>query len=110
MYADPDIVAPANNTAILATCIARFREVSFADQATGRVYLRVERGVPVWSDANALQRAIEDPDTRAGLMAAVPAAIAGSLPAPTGPQMVADCEHVHTVGAWGASQGPAGAA
>ncbi len=101
LYADPGVVAPGSNTAFLATCIARFREVSFADQATGRIYLRVERGVPVWSDADALQRAIEDPDTRAGLMAAVPAAIAGRLPAPAGPQVVADGEHVHTVGDWG---------
>jgi len=110
LYADSDIVAPANNTAILATCVARFREVSFADQATGRVYLRVERGVPVWSDAEALQRAIADPDTRAGLAAAVPAALSGGVPPPTGPQLVAESEHVHTVGDWGVPKGLAGAA
>jgi hypothetical protein len=110
LYADRAIVAPENNTAFLSTCVARFREVSFADQATGRVYLRVERGVPVWSDAQALQRALADPDTRAGLAAAVPAAIAGTLPALAGLQLVADDEHVHTVGDWGAPQGPAGAA
>jgi hypothetical protein len=110
LYADSDIVAPANNTVILATCVARFREVSFADQATGRVYLRVERGVPVWSDAEALQRAIADPDTRAGLAAAVPAALSGGVPPPTGPQLVAESEHVHTVGDWGVPKGLAGAA
>jgi hypothetical protein len=101
LYADRDIVAPENNTAFLATCVARFREVNFADQATGRIYLRVERGVPVWADADALQRALADPDTRAGLAAAVPAAMTGRLPAPGGPQSVADGEHLHTVGVWG---------
>ena len=110
LYADRAIVAPANNTAFLSTCVARFREVTFADQATGRVYLRVERGVPVWSDAEALRRALADPDTRAGLAAAVPAAIAGTLFATTTPQLVADGEHVHTVGDWGAPRGPTGAA
>jgi len=110
LHPDPAIVAPASNTAFLATCIARFREVSFADQATGRIYLRVERGVPVWSDADALRRAIADPDAHAGLMAAVPAAIAGSLPSPGGPQSVADGEHVHTVGDWGTQTGRAGPA
>ena len=107
LYADRAIVAPGNNTAFLATCVARFREVNFADQATGRIYLRVERGVPVWADADALQRAIADPDTRAGLAAAVPAAITGRLPAPGGPQFVADREHLHTVGDWGTPEGPA---
>jgi hypothetical protein len=109
LYAGREIVAPENNTAFLSTCVARFHEVSFADQATGRVYLRVERGVPVWADAEALRRAVADPDTRAGLAAAVPAAIAGAPPT-TGPEFVADGEHVHTVGDWGAPQGPAGAA
>ena len=108
--ADSEVAAPGSNTAFLSTCVARFREVSFADQATGRVYLRVERGVPVWSDTEALQRALADPDTRAGLMAAVPTAIAGSVPAPTGPQFVGDGEHVHTVGDWGKPQGLSGTA
>ncbi len=104
LYADREIVAPENNTAFLSTCVARFREVTFADQATGRVYLRVERGVPVWADAEALQRALADPDTRAGLAAAVPAAMSVRASRTVPPDCVAEAERQSTVGQWGPAQ------
>ena len=102
LYADDALLAPANNTAFLAACVARFREVSFADPSTGRVYLHVVRGVPDWIDPDGLQRALADPDTRAGLAAAVPAALAESAASRGTPRRIAAGERVHTVGDWGA--------
>ncbi len=110
LYADESLLAPENNTAFLETCVARFREVSFADQSTGGIYLRVVRGVPVWIDRDALRQALADPDTRAGLAAAVPAALEAPASGGEAPRTIAADERVHTVGDWGtgAPNAPAG--
>lgn len=101
LYADASLLAPENNTAFLETCVARFREVSFADQSTGRPYLRVVRGAPDWIDPDALALALADPDTRAGLAAAVPAALERLATGDGTPRTIATDERVHTVGDWG---------
>ena len=101
LYADDAALAPERNTSFLATCVARFREVSFADASTGRVYLHVVRGVPDWIDRDGLARALADPDTRAGLAAAVPAALAEGVASPGAPRRLAAGERLHTVGDWG---------
>ncbi len=109
LYADPRVLAPAANATFLANCIARFAVVNFADQATGRIYLRVERGSPVWMDADAFARAVRDEDTREGLAAAVPAAFVADVALPAGGECIPADEHVHTVGDWGPSAAKTGA-
>lgn len=101
LYPDASLLAPERNTAFLATCVARFREVDFVEQDTGRVYLRVVAGKPVWADAALLDEALADPDTRAGIAAAVPAALAGIDAIAGAPQSLAPGERIHTVGDWG---------
>jgi hypothetical protein len=100
IFRDPSLLAPENNLRFLQDCVARFREVSFADAATGRVYLRLVRGIAVAADAQDLLEAAADADTRAGLFSAAPGAIerASSLPLPDGPGL--DAERVHTLGQW----------
>jgi hypothetical protein len=77
LYRDPELLRAEHNVAFLKRCVEGFRRVNFAAQASGRIYARIEAGVLVWIDPEALQAAIADADTRAGLAAVSRAAIAG---------------------------------
>ncbi len=104
LYPDPDALKPANNTAFLVECAHRLPTLNFADQATGRIYLRLVGGEPVWADADALHAAMSDPATRTGLNAVAPNFDAAKLPAPDAPVFLAahlGSERVHTLGRWG---------
>jgi hypothetical protein len=79
LYKDPTLLAPEHNTRFLRRCIESFRQVNFADQSTGRIYLRIEAGTPVWKDRPLLQAAIEDPDTLWGVRAVAPGALHGEV-------------------------------
>jgi len=110
LYPDPTLLAPEKNAGFLSRCVQRFAEVSFADQATGRVYLQVARGRPVWADRAGLARALEDPDTRAGLRVTIPALFDGSVPDAAQPRFLRDdaqLGHLHTLGSWGGRAGAA---
>ena len=108
LYGDAGLLAPEKNAGFLHECIRRFREVNFADQASGRIYLRITTGVPVWADADVLRQAISSADTRAGLAAIAPAALDGTL---SGPDRAASLHDIrggapnHTLGRWGISDG-----
>jgi hypothetical protein len=106
LYTDQRLLVPQNNTGFLKQCIDRFREINFADQDTGRVYLRMVAAKPVWADREALERAASNPDTRAGLLAAAPAAFDRALPAPDRPTYlgeIAGAKQARTLGRWGTS-------
>jgi hypothetical protein len=77
LYRDPELLRAAHNVGFLKRCVEGFRRVNFAAQASGRIYVRIEAGMPVWIDPEALHAAIADEDTRAGLAAVSPAALAG---------------------------------
>ncbi len=106
LYSDTRLLAPENNTAFLRQCIDRFREVNFADQNTGRIYLRIVSGRPVWTEREALEQAASNPDTRAGVLAAASAAFDRAIPGSDRPKYLSDVtgfDHPHTVGRWGTS-------
>jgi hypothetical protein len=106
LYSDKGLLAPENNTGFLRQCIDRFREINFADQNTGRIYLRIVSGRPVWADREALEQAASNPDTRAGLLATAPAVFDCAIPGPDRPKYLSDvagADHAHTLGRWGAS-------
>ncbi|HVE48495.1 MAG TPA: hypothetical protein VNG69_02620 [Casimicrobiaceae bacterium] len=101
LYRDTSQLAAEHNAAFLRECIERFPEVNFADATTGRIYLRMARGTPVWADAVAM-RAI-DAEAQAGLAAVAPA-LFDNLPPPPGQEtFVAAAEKIHTLGTWGPS-------
>ncbi|HEY2399792.1 MAG TPA: hypothetical protein VGI23_05520 [Steroidobacteraceae bacterium] len=50
LYADPALLAPEHNLGFLRRCIQVFREVNFADQKSGRIYLRIRSGVAAQID------------------------------------------------------------
>ncbi|MHB8724252.1 MAG: hypothetical protein ACYC9Z_02615 [Casimicrobiaceae bacterium] len=104
LFGDPMLLAPERNSGFLARCVQRFAEVSFAEQATGRVYLHIASGRPAWVDRAALERALADPDTRAGLRTTVPTILDGSVPDAPAPRFLRDDAQpgrVPTLGAWG---------
>jgi hypothetical protein len=103
LYADPALLKAENNLGFLQQCIARFRDINFADQETGRVYLSILSGRAVWSDPEWLERAMSSADTRAAL---------GGITATGLPQSSSDArakylqeiaapEKIPTLGRWG---------
>jgi hypothetical protein len=106
LYVDRDALAPQNNTGFLVECARRLPVLNFADQATGRIYLRLAAGAPTWADREALDAAMADPATRTGLLAVAPSIAAGTIPAQDQPLYLAShlgAERIHTLGRWGAS-------
>ena len=104
VYANAPDMAPEHNTQFLAQCVRRLPAVNFADWISGRIYLRTEHGKHVWSDPPALAAALADPQTRAGLQAVAPLALAGESVSGTTPpaaRTLTDLERVHTLGNWG---------
>jgi len=103
LYTDCGLLAPDKNTAFLEQCVSLFREATFADQATGRVYLRIVLGTPVWVDTEALRQATSDADTRAGLAAIAPSLLGLKSAAPVAPEYLAELtgsERSSTLGRW----------
>ncbi len=97
-------LAAQQNTGFLRQCVERCRGINFADQASGRIYLRVVSGKPVWVDPEALAQAVSDPDTHGGLSATVPAALDRSWARPDRALLVTDTlggRPLHTLGSWG---------
>jgi hypothetical protein len=104
LYADRADLAAERNTSFLEACAKRLPCVNFADADSGGIWLRIERGVPVWADAAGLAQALYDPPVRAGIAAIAPAALGGKLPAPPAPVQLQERlgrERIHTLGQWG---------
>jgi len=104
LYPDRGMLSAEHNLSFLRRCVEGFRHVNFADQASGRVYLRIESGVPVLVDPAALEAAIRDLDTLAGVRAIAPRALSGAVAAAERPQDLRavgyDASRL-TLGVWG---------
>jgi hypothetical protein len=106
LYADRRLLDPAHNTQFLRRCVDGFREVNFADQASGRIYLRIASGTPESMDESALASAISDPDTLTGVGAVAPGALRGEVADSGAPRYLrgADGAQSATLGQWGAKR------
>jgi hypothetical protein len=104
VYPDREAMAPQRNTEFLAQCVRRLPAVNFADRDSRRIWLRTERGKAVWQDPQILAAALANPETRAGLEAVAPQALAAGAPAGAAPRTLTDTERVHTLGAWGGTR------
>jgi hypothetical protein len=111
LYGSAVRLEPAHNCAFLRRCIEGFGQVNFADQATGRIYLRVRSGIPVAVDRAALEAAIRDAETQDALRAVLPRAFAAELAEIDPPQFLPDdskgAAAPETIGQWGAAPGAA---
>ena len=75
-----------------------------ADQHSGRVYLQIEDGRPVWVDAEAIASAVSDPHTRAGVLAVAPGVLDRPATPSQAPLHVDDLlppNRIRTLGSWG---------
>ena len=100
LFRDAKLLEAENNLRFLLACVARFREVAFADAVSGRVYLHLVSGAPVFADTEGVRRAIADRDTQAGLAAAAPRALQRLHEARASPPDLSG-ERAHTLGSWG---------
>jgi hypothetical protein len=104
LYRDSRLLAPEHNVRFLKRCIEGFREVVFAQQATGRIYLRITAGMPVLVDREALEMALADPDVRASVQSVAPGALDGSVAVSRREEYLRDPGHdvvFPTIGQWG---------
>jgi hypothetical protein len=80
LYPDRALLVPEKMVNFLKRCVATFPRVNFAEQASGRIYLRIERGQPIFKDSAAFAAAVLIPDTLAAIRAVAPDALTGSVP------------------------------
>lgn len=98
VYADMDL-SPQSNLDFLRRCVRWILAINFADYETGQIYARLERGKWVWCDKPRFDKALEDPEANAALLA-----IDGNVYGCAGiEQKHTDvaAEKMHTIGAWG---------
>ncbi|HLN48458.1 MAG TPA: hypothetical protein VK251_03030 [Steroidobacteraceae bacterium] len=112
LYLDRELLDAERNTGFLKRCVEAFRIVNFADQASGRIYLTIERGNPVLKDPVPFQAAVLDADTLAGVRTVAPRALYGDVAPANRPRYLSryDCGGANdgsnatpTLGAWGDS-------
>jgi hypothetical protein len=100
VYPDARAMAPERNLNFLLECTRRIPAINFVERDTGRVYARIESGQMSWADPAAFEKALDDPDARAGLLAVAPSSIRGARNERNAPpDLVPD--RVHTLGRWG---------
>jgi hypothetical protein len=106
LYTNPALLAPGDNLGFLQQCVDRFREVNFADQDSGRIYLTLVSGRTVWTDRELLARAILSADTRAALSVIAPAARdwASTDVRPRRLQEIEAAAQSPTLGRWGCAR------
>jgi hypothetical protein len=80
LYPDLKLLAAENNVDFLKRCVKSFHWVNFAEQASGQVYLRLERGQPMQKERIAFEKAMQCSDTLAAIRAVAPDALTGNVP------------------------------
>ncbi len=106
LYPEPALLAAEKNLDFLRRCVKSFHRVNFAEQASGRIYLRMARGQPVEREPEAFARAMRSPDALAAIRAVAPDALNGSVPdAPAAAYLSAKngAALPSTLGQWGSS-------
>jgi len=79
LYPDRELLAPEKNLNFLKRCVQSFHWVNFADQSSGQVYLRMERGKAVSICAAPFESAMQNPDTLAAISAIAADALRGNV-------------------------------
>ena len=101
-----DNLAPDCNVEFLKRCARMIPVINFADYDTGHIYARLEHGKWAWRDKEGFARALQDPDTKAGLEAVAPNKYEPAAAATFEQADLAD-DKAHTLGAWGEAAGAA---
>jgi len=107
LFPDSAVIAPERNTGFLQACARRLAQVHFCDRASGRIYLRLHAGAPVWRDDAILAAAMTDPDTRAGITAIVGVSPDRAASVAMQPALLAEeigIDAMHILGSWSADE------
>jgi hypothetical protein len=99
VYANVDL-SPPSNVNFLKRCVRWIPVINFAHYETGQVYARLQGGKWVWRDKPRFHKALDNPETKAGLLAVarnIDDAPCGAEPKHTD----VAAEKIHTLGAWG---------
>ncbi len=99
VYADMDL-SPQRNVDFLKRCARWIPVINFADYETGQVYARLQRGEWEWRDEPRFDKALDDPEANAGLLAAAHNVYGSTFGTEQKHADVAT-EKMHTLGAWG---------
>src|SRR5262249_20587149 len=101
VYAGMDL-SPQSNLDFLKRCVRWIPAINFADYETGQIYARLEGGKWVWRDKPRFDQALDNPETKAGLLSVARNVDDAACSAEQKPIDVAT-EKIHTLGAWGAA-------
>jgi hypothetical protein len=85
----------------LRGCIRQFRTVNIGDQATGRIYIRMEEGSVAWVDRARLQASVAGEELRLILRTGVPEAFGNDVPEVEGGLLLDANAQAPTLGQWG---------
>jgi len=99
VYASTNL-SPQNNVDFLKRCTRWIPVINFADYETGYVYARLKRGKWAWRDEAHFEKALENPDAKAGLLAIAPNVYSPGQDTEQA-QIDVAIEKTHTLGAWG---------
>jgi hypothetical protein len=102
LYPDAPSLAVENNVAFLRTCVREFPVLNLAQQDTGRIYARFERGRLAWKDPMAVD-AIADPVTLAALNVLAPEMFVRPSTSAMESARYVDPARSVTLGRWGAA-------
>jgi hypothetical protein len=102
LYRDPGLLAAEKNVNFLKRCVKGFRHVNFADQSSGKIYLRIKEGTAVSADPAGLRSALANANTLAGVRAVAQSAIGGQIPASPAAEYLRETSGgLQTLGQWG---------
>jgi len=102
VYPDADAMALESNIEFLKECARRIPSINLADHETGIVYARLESGKLSWADPAALAKAMQDPETRAGVLALAPGPMELASTPEIEPRRL-DRNSSRTLGQWGSA-------
>jgi hypothetical protein len=99
VYASVDL-SPQSNVDFLKRCARWIPVINFADYETGQLYAQLQGGQLVWRDKPRFDKALDNPETKTGLLAVarnVDETVCGAEQKHTD----VATEKIHTLGAWG---------
>ncbi len=99
VYANMDL-SPHHNVDFLKRCARWIPAINFANYETGEIYARLQRGKWVWRNAARFEKALDDPEGSAGLLA-VAGTFTGSVVGTEQKDTDIAAEKIHTLGVWG---------